>query len=231
MVFKDVKLFAETNEEVRKQTYKALFRMNTSKYLAAKVIGGGTKLIEPDSDISLEVARGVSAVIVQHIHTNLESVRCAVPKSECIVSPVVSFRVFEDGLGEVVGWKFKACIPHCLQDTHDLSLVKVRCGNIFNWKSMREVPEGDPKSSMVPCYKIDENCITLYTNHFCDVVCSSEEKLCHKSLVILPFGRLDHDKDERNTFAKVKLFLCSTLYNLPESRLVSYSSYQQILKI
>ena len=93
MVFKDVKLFAETSEDVRKQTYAALFRMNTSKYLAAKVIGGGTKLVEPGSDISLEVAKGVSAVIVQHIHTNLESVRCAVPKSECIVSPVVTFRV------------------------------------------------------------------------------------------------------------------------------------------
>ena len=125
MIFKDVKLFAETSGEVRKQTYAALFRMNTSKYLGAKVIGGGTKLIELGSDISLEVAKGVSAVIVQHIHTNLESVRCAVLKSECIISPVVSFRVYEDGLGEVVGWKFKASIPHCLRDTHNLSLVKV----------------------------------------------------------------------------------------------------------
>ena len=187
MVFRDVKLFAETSGEVRKQTYKALLRMNTSKYLATKVIGGGTKLVEPGSDISLEVAKGVSAVIVQHIHTNLESVRCAVPKSECIVSPVVSFRVYENGLGEVVGWKFKASIP---QDTHDPSLVKERCGNIFNWRYMREVSEGDPKSSMVPCYKIDKMCITLYTNHFCDIVCSCEEKLCHKSLVILPYGKL-----------------------------------------
>ena len=114
MVFKDVKIFAETNEKVRKQAYKALFRMNTSKYLAAKVIGGGTKLVEPGSDISLEVAKGVSAVIVQHIHINLDSIRCAVSKSECLVSPFVSFRVYEDGLGEVVGWKFKASIPHCL---------------------------------------------------------------------------------------------------------------------
>ena len=193
--------------------------MNTSKYLATKAIGGGTELVEPGSDISLEVTKGVSAAIVQHIHTNLESVRCAVPKSECPISPVVFFCVYEDGLREVVGWKFKASISHCLQDTHDLSLVKVRCGNIFNWRSMREVPEGDPKPSMVPSYKIDEKCITLYTNHLLSVVCSSEEKLGHKSLVILPFGKLTNY--EQQTEASVKVFVCHYLYNLTENQEVS----------
>ena len=69
---------------------------------------------------------------------------------------------------------------------------------------------------MVPCYKINEKSITRYTNHFCDIVCSCEEKLCHKSLVILPFGKLTNY--EQQTEANVKVFLCHYLYNLTENQ-------------
>ena len=195
--------------------------MDRQKYLVANVKGDNVKLVDPHSEISLEVTEAVNAVIVQHIHTNLDAVKCAIPKYECLISPVVSFHVHDGGLGEVGTLKFIAKIPHCLQKkTHDFSLVKVRCGNIFNSKSMKEIPRGDPETSQIPCYKIEENDITLYTNKFSDTVCTSEEQICHKSLVILPFGSLSHDEHEKNTFAKVKVCLGSFLYNLPENRLV-----------
>ena len=195
--------------------------MDGQKYLVASVKGDNVKLVDPLSEISLKVTEAVKAVMVQHIHTNLDAVKCAIPKYECLISPVVSFHIHDGGLGEVGALKFIATIPHCLQrNKHDFSLVKVRCGNIFNSKSMKEIPRGDPETSQIPCYKIEEKYITLYTNKFSDTACTSEEQICHKSLVILPFGSLSHDEHEKNTFAKVKVCLGSYLYNLPENRLV-----------
>ena len=195
--------------------------MDKQQYSVANVKGDKVKLVDPLSEISLEVTEAVKSVIVQHIHTNLDVVNCAIPKYECLISPVVSFHIHDGGLGEVGALKFIATIPHCLQrKNHDFSLVKVRCGNIFNSKSMKEIPRGDPETSQIPCYKIEEKYITLYTNKFSDTACTSEEQICHKSLVILPFGSLSHDEHEKNTFAKVKVCLGSYLYNLPENSLV-----------
>ena len=66
-----------------------------------------------------------------------------------------------------------------------------------------------------------EQYITLYTNHFCDVVCTSNKKICDSSLVILPFGYLYRDKDENQTSSKIKVFLCSYLFNRHDVRMVS----------
>ena len=166
--------------------------------------------------------KGVKAAIIHHSYTNYEDIKSALPGHECLVSPIVHFSVHDWGQNFAnFPFKFIARFPHCLKRESDFTFVKVRCGNIFEQNCLKEIPNGDPDSSAIPCYSIDGQFITLYTNHFCDVVCSSEEKICYKSLVVLPFGYLSQYEEDCQTYVKVKVFICSYLYNMPDYYLVS----------
>ena len=199
-----------------------MLRKNNRLYFATVTNGDHVLMEATNSQVSLEVMKGVKAAITHHIYTNYEDIKSALPGHECLVSPIVHFSVQYCGQNLAhYPFKFKAKLPHCLQKENDFSLVKVRCGNIFQQRSLKEVPKGEPESTPIPCYSIDGQSITLYTNHFCDVICSTEEKICHKSLVILPFGYLSSHKEDCQTYVKVKVFVCSYLYSIPDYYLVS----------
>ena len=164
-----------------------------------------------ESEVSLEVAKGVKAVIAQYIYTSFRPASFVIPSNECFVSPVVRFYVQEDDDKDSSvspEFKFKVTIPHCLTNELELSLLKVRCGNIERKPSLRTVV----KTSY---YTTDDKYITLYMNHFCDIVCTSSKKVCNSSLLILPFGSLEQN-EEGQTYAKVKVFICNLLFNLTE---------------
>ena len=211
---------AHINKTLNTLIYPMMVRKNNRLYYAAVTDGAHVILKAPNAQVSLEVMKGVKTTIIHHIYTNY--IKAVLPEHECLISPIVHFSVKDCGHNSVkFPFKFKARFPHCLKRENDFALVKVRCGNIFEQNSLKEIPQGDPMSSTIPCYNIDGQFITLYTNHFCDVVCSSEEKICHKSLVILPFGYLSPHKDDWQTYVKVKVFICSYLYNMPDYYIVS----------
>ena len=204
------------------QEYSISYYKNRKKYYATMTNGERVTLNAPGSDVSLQVTDGLKTFVSQHIYTNFEDIKFSVPGKECIISPVVRFHTKDTLQGKVTdNCKFTATIPHCLAVGSDLSLIKVRCGSIKKKQSLREVQKGFPNDVGVPCYSTDEKCITLYANHFCDVICTTEKHVCNTSLTILPFGHLYPDKGEQETFAKVKVFLCSYLFNLPDYRSVS----------
>ena len=208
-----------------------MLRKNNRLYYTAVTDGTHVLLKAPNSEVTLEVMKGVKAAIIHHIYTNYEDIKSVLPGHECLISPVVHFSVHDCGQNFAnFPFKFKARFPHCLQKESDFALVKVRYGNIFEQYSLKEIPNGDPMPSTIPCFHIDGQFITLYTNDFCDVVCSSEEKLCHKSLVILPFGYISPHKQ---TYVKVKVFVCSYLYSMPDYYLVSsiLSCFLKLLKM
>ena len=196
-----------------------LARKSGRNYQATKTMGQAVRLVTAKSEIHLDVAEGVNAVTAQYIYTSFKPASIVIPRDECIISPVVRFNVQEDennNSSVSPEFKFKVTIPHCLTDD---SPVKVRCGNILESKrSLRKVPKGPQDGTRTPYYTVDERHITLYTNHFCDIVCTSAKKVYNSSLLILPFGSLEQDL-EGQTHAKVKVFLCNLLFNLTEYRL------------
>ena len=209
-------------KECGQQEYSISYYKNRQKYYATITNGQRVTLNAPGSDVSLQVANGLKTFVCQHIYTNFEDIKFAIPAKECIISPVVRFHAKDTLQGKVTdNYKFTATIPHYLAVGSDLSLIKVRCGSIKKKQSLREVQKGFPNDVGVPCYSTDEKCITLYANHFCDVICTTEKHICNTSLVILPFGRLKPDEGEQQTYAKVKVFLCSNLYNMADYRSVS----------
>ena len=214
---------ASIYKEMSTQIYPMMLRKSNRMHYATVTNGDHVILKAPNSQVTLEVTNGVKTAVLHYIYPDYKDIKSALPRHECIISPIVHFSVEDSGENSShFPFKFKARLPHCLQTDSDFAFVKVRCGNIFEQSSLKEVPKGETESSTIPCYNIDGQYITLYTNCFCDVVCSSEEKICHKSLVILPFGSLSPDEENCQTYVKLKLFICSYLYNMKDYYLVSF---------
>ena len=64
--------------------------------------------------------------------------------------------------------------------------------------------------------------ITVFANHFCDVVCSSTQKVCTSKILVIPFGWISTPDSESQTDMKMKVYLCSYLYSKRDIRKVSY---------
>ena len=179
----------------------------------AGVVKGRTVLrADPESDISIETDEGVKGIIMQHIHTDFHIIRDVISRRECLISPVVHFYTVESaGDSSLYGYRYKVTIPHCLSGSHDSSSIKVRYGNIYRG-TLREMKLGRPQGGFKPFYEIQDKSITVYANHFCDVVCTSTHKICTSKILALPFGLIRTLDSDKQTNVKVKIFLCSILY-------------------
>ena len=196
-----------------------LFQMQMHKgmreYLGGVVKGRAVLRADPESDISIETDEGVNGIIMQHIHNDFQIVRDVTSSRECLISPVVHFHTLES-LGDItssVYW-YKVTIPHCLPRGHGSSSIKVRYGDIYRG-TLRKMELGRPQEGIKPFYEIQDKSITVYANHFCDVVCTSTHKICTSNILTLPFGliRTFHIDSDVQTNVKVKIFLCSILYS------------------
>ena len=204
--------------------------------------GKGFVAKHPESNATLEVADEVKAVVMQNSDISFQLVRNAIPAEECLITPLVNFHtieLFEPEEKEERNYRYKATIPHYLSRKHNFSRVKVRYGDINKPDSLTRLRKGNPEKVIVPCYKIGRKTITIYCNHFCDIVCTSTEKVCTSKILALPFGRIGPDSSNLQTFTKVKTYVCSFLYSDKKLQLVSlYSNpkflislYQKILNL
>ena len=195
--------------------HSAHFHKNYKDYFVSMVHGGGSVVQDPESDVRLEVAHSVKTVVMQHLHTDYELVRNAIPQKECLITPVVEFYILElEGQQELEGngYRYRATIPHYLSRRHNLLCVKVRFGDISIPDSLIMLRKGNPEKEKLPCYQIGRKNITIYCNHFCDV-CTSSQKICTSKILVLPFGWIDQDSSNIQSFTKVETYVCSFLYS------------------
>ena len=156
-----------------------------------------------------KVRKGVISTIIHKFYTGLEEAEHDIPDWECLVSPIATFKAtFVETSVAFSQARFKVTIPHCLPEKYDLSLITVRCGKNGHKGFLREIyRKDDGHSAEIPYYQLDSRYIKVYTDHFCPIVCTSKKKICDSSLVILPFGSLDHIHDNPlTTIVKVKVY-------------------------
>ena len=185
------------------------------EYLGGVVKGRTVLRADPESDISIETDEMVKGLIMQHIHNDFQIVRDVTSSRECLISPVVHFHTLES-LGDTTssGYRYKVTIPHCLPRSHDSSSIKVRYGDIYRG-TLRKMELGRPQEGFKPFYEVQDKNILIFASHFCDVVCTSTQKICTSNILALPFGLIrtfDIESDQQ-TNVKVKIFLCSILYS------------------
>ena len=79
----------------QKHTYPISIQKNEKDFSATITSGSSSIIQDEGSKISIEVEKGTRAVIMQHIHSNLEALGYTTSSNECIVSPVVTVHTQE----------------------------------------------------------------------------------------------------------------------------------------
>ena len=166
-------------------------RKGMREYLVG--IAKGRTVLKADavSDISIEVEERVKVkrIIMQHIHTDFQIIRDVTSSRECLISPVVHFQMVESADDSLLcGYRYKVTIRHCLPSNHDSSSIRVRYGDVYRG-TLQEMELGRPQEGFKPFYEVQDKNILVFASHFCDVVCTSTQKICTSNILALPFGR------------------------------------------
>ena len=214
----------------QKQLYhSAHFHKSYKHYFISVVHGKGSVINNPNSEVTLEVTGSVKTMVMQHSHTNFESVRRAIPQKECLITPVVQLHTTEltqdQEDQDSTGYKYKVTIPHYLFKRCNLSCIKVRHGDINKPNSLITLKNGITDKEELPFYKVEGNTITIFCNYFCDVMCTSTNKICTSRILALPFGRICTESSNAQTHTKLKIYVCSFLYTDQNLKLVSLQFY------
>ena len=77
-------------------TFEAQIRKNNKEYLVARTYGKKVTVKNPLSEISLEVAQGVTAVVMQSINMDFQLLKKVTPVNECLAAPVIQFHTTEE---------------------------------------------------------------------------------------------------------------------------------------
>ena len=143
--------------------FEATFTKNEKQYVAACTFGKKVTVKDPLSDLSIQVARGIKAVVMQSINMNFELLKKVTSPEECLAAPVVQFHMVEDEkekIETIESCKYKITIPHYLSRHHMLSWIKVKYGNLDQPHLMKDIPKGNSHNQIFPCHKIHKRYIT-----------------------------------------------------------------------
>ena len=200
--------------------------VNQKDYLSTVTNGNLSVVNDPGSKVSIQVADGVKAIVMQHIYSNLELLHNRYNDGECIVSPVVKVYVKEmqeeqehrntssqdhENIDNKVNHMYELTIPYYVDRKCGLlDSIKVKWGNIRGL--LKELQKDKSVGKFEPYYKVYENHVTVYANRFCDVFCTYPQKVCASKVLAIPFGQIDLGYGRKETHAKVKTYLCSHLY-------------------
>ena len=221
---------ARAMDEVKEMHHKLVERQKFSVELSSGdmiAVTKGTPIIleNPDSGTLLEVAEGVKSSVKHATNTDVKLLRKATSTHQCLVSPVVCFHT-ADSVENLCEYKYKATFPH-VANPDQLASLKVTSGNIRRPESLREVRKGKPDEGNEPYCEVNSHQVVLHANHFCDLMCVAEEKICTSKILVIPFGVMEVDESDNEseageqTHVNVKTFLCSYLYSYPSYRDVS----------
>ena len=107
-------------------------------------------------------------------------------------------------------YKYNVTLPHYIEDQAQLDLIQVKLGGVRG--ELKTVQKTKPLNNSEPYCEVFSDHVILYTNHFCDVFCTFPVKVCASRVLAIPFGQIDTEPGREETYAKVKTYLCSHLY-------------------
>ena len=84
-----------SDDHSQKLAYPINIQKNNKEFSAILTSGDSSIIQDEGSKISIGVEKGTRAVIMQHIHSNLEALGYTTSNNECIVSPVVTVYTLE----------------------------------------------------------------------------------------------------------------------------------------
>ena len=107
-------------------------------------------------------------------------------------------------------YKFKLTVPHYVEQDVLAPLIQVKWGNIH--EKLLEICKGKPEDKLERYCEVYQDHVVVYSTHFCDVVCTLPQKVCASKLLGFPFGQIDSKPGRKETYTKMKTYLCNHLY-------------------
>ncbi len=205
----------------------------------------GTIEILENTDVFLDIPPGVCGVIIGAVHTDPTPFLDVIPDDQCLIAPIVTlcYRPISDeySLDKLKAnpqHYFTIHLPHIA--TENKSSIVVRCeltiespeNRSLSGHIMRLPHKGDAKTiSSKGTFTTDDNEhgdeILIETQQFCNYIATSTECRCEREAVGLIYGGFG---DQAKAYAKMMVYLASSLYKKKAFRNVSTCMYDARLK-
>ena len=182
------------------------------------------KLQVPGSNVSLDIPEGNRGVYLMGVYTDHSKFCGVLEEKECFISPIVEVtqKTFHDEYATENKGSLTINIPHCLRGRGALDLVRVKRGDVLRAIPFQELNQADGFDLEEDMYSVDENFVRVKTKKLSEFVCTSCDTTCQAAIQIFLLGALNSSKRNNISVAKVKSFLCSSLFKIAEYRNVSF---------
>ena len=187
-----------------------------------------------NSQVKLHVPKGVYGAILANVHTNHARFMHHVPNNDCVIAPVCEYHLQEPYRELILDKtvkvkvlppnpediKFRIEIPHILKDVDYVRPhIRVRHGNLHSGVPVLEKLSSKHHNSKIS-FDIDDNYITIHTNHFSGYIVSAKHiNCCAKSANVHLFASLRNIPEAR-PLATVKVYLSSILSSMEDYQCV-----------
>jgi len=222
-------LIADQLEEIRRiQPLPGYCPATVGKWLAKRSQGDSTDFQGDRSDVVLHIPDGsVKGVHKMRIHTDHSKFipkdpeeETIVGRDECIIAPIIDVRLPPRQNTAM----YTVRIPHCLDENHDKSLVKVRMGDIYKQEPFIELPHAENTPPGQPCYEFTSggNFILVHSPHFCQIICSICKVICPKRTTVFFYGAISSSQegDQEKNNAEIRPYFCSMLCKIQDFQMV-----------
>ncbi len=178
------------------------------RYIGTATQGKQCTLQEEESDVKLTIPAGLNCSVIVHIHTHTQDILKQIPEGEYLIAPVPDYTsvIKHKADGQEM---FEIKLKHCVEDKKDLKKIRVRTGNIHDDVPFTSIPDS--------CFKVDETYITIYTEHFCQFLCTVCDVTFKGGIQALLFG--SHFMADTLVHMS-KLYLCGPLYSITDFKKV-----------
>ena len=172
------------------------------------------------SDVILHVPDGVYGIILGNIHTDHWRFRHMFPENDCIISPICEFFFKGSDIPNLA--RFHIEVPHIVKDIHHIrKKIKVQ-----HWHNRILSDAKYLTSIQTPeevYYKINSQCVELFTPHFCQFFISAEGiNCCSGRAAMLAFSKMEWS--DSGPLANLALYFGSVHHMYNDYRQVNTSA-------
>ena len=191
----------------RNRRCSVTFHKGYKLFSGIQMNGKKSVLQGPGSDIQLHIPEGLLGFISGHAHTDPTPFLKVIPKSECLVSPIVEYNCcFTCNCGIE---PFEIKIPHCVRNRKQLQHIRVWRGDIH-----KKLPFTKHTN-----YRVHDQHLTIYTSRFSQFICTVCSESCHGNAKAFIFGRITPLR-YLPIYSALRIYMCSPLYDITDFKRV-----------
>ena len=196
-----------------------------------KLVYGEPCVVQAEnSQVKLHVPEGVYGAILANIHTNHARFMHHVPDDDCLVAPLCEYHLKEPYREMILDKKIKVEIlqpslgdndyriemPHIVNDVSKVRpLIRVRHGNLHSGVPALEKLSPKQKDDSIS-FDIDEELVTIHTNHFSGYIVSAKGiNCCAHSANLHVFASLRNIPNKK-PLATMEVYLTRILYDIED---------------